>query len=48
METKLSATYRLSKECKRLIAALSAKLAISYTSVIELAVRAMAKKEKVD
>jgi antitoxin component of RelBE/YafQ-DinJ toxin-antitoxin module len=48
METKQSTSYRLSKECKRLMNALAEKMGINLTSVLELAVRAMAKHEKVD
>jgi predicted transcriptional regulator len=48
METKPSTSYRLSKECKRLIMALAAKMGVNQTSILELAIRAMAKQEKVE
>jgi hypothetical protein len=48
MEKTPPTSYRFSPEYKRLIAALAAKLGISHVAVLEIAIRAMAQKEKVD
>lgn len=47
MDNKTATSYRLTPECLRAIAALSQRLGVNYTAVIELAVRTLAKKEKV-
>lgn len=46
METKQT-NFRLSEYCKKLLTVLSQKLGINNTSVVELAVRKLAEKEKV-
>jgi hypothetical protein len=48
METKSPTSHRLTKECKRLIAALAVKMGVNHTAILELAIRLMAKHEKVD
>jgi len=40
-------SIRLSPDAKRLIAAVSQKLGISQTAILELAIRCLAKREKV-
>jgi hypothetical protein len=40
-------SFTLSQECKRLLGLISAKCGVSMTAVVELAVRALAKKEEV-
>lgn len=46
MNTKQT-NFRLSSHCKAILAVLSQKLGINNTSVVELAVRKLAEKEKV-
>ena len=47
METKLLTIVRLSAEAKRLVALLANRLSISQSAALELAIRAMAKREGV-
>jgi hypothetical protein len=47
MTKKHPTSFRLSEECLRLIKALAARLAIAETSVVEVAVRQLAKTESV-
>ncbi len=43
--SRIPKSYKLSEECVSLLSELSARLGISYTAVLELAVRDLAKKE---
>lgn len=45
---KQRTSFTLSIECKRLLTLLSALLGISQASVIEMAVRQLAKREKIE
>ncbi len=45
---KISVTYRLSKTGRNILKLLSKKLALSHTSLVEIALRDLAKKENVD
>ena len=47
MANKISVAYRLTENAVRLLALLSERLGLSKTSVVELAIRDMAKKQKV-
>ena len=47
METKHSTSLRLSPKAKRLLALLAQTLSISQTAVLELAIRAMARRKDV-
>jgi predicted DNA-binding protein len=47
MVEKLSRHFRLSAEARRLLDALSAKMGLSHTAVIEVAIRKLAGVEKV-
>ena len=47
MKTKPPTSHRLSDEARRLLAVLAEKLGVSQTSVIELAIREKAKRERV-
>jgi predicted DNA-binding protein len=42
---KLATSFRLSKEARKLIAALSLKNGVSQAAIVEMAVRMLAKKE---
>jgi predicted transcriptional regulator len=48
MENKRLTSMRLSPEAKRLLALLARKLSISQASVLELAIRDKAKRERID
>jgi len=45
---KISVTYRLSQTGRNILKVLSKKLALSHTSLVEIALRDLAKKEKLD
>jgi hypothetical protein len=47
METKYATSYRLSTEARRLLVVLAQQWGISQTSVIEIALRDIAKRERV-
>jgi hypothetical protein len=47
MRNKLATSYRLTPDCLRLVGLLTKRLGLSQSSIIELAVRTLAKKEKV-
>jgi predicted DNA-binding protein len=47
VETAVKTSFRLSKDAGRLLTALSRKLGISKTSVIEVCIREKAKKEEI-
>jgi predicted transcriptional regulator len=46
METKQQTSVRLSAEAKRLLALVAQTLSISQAAALELAIRAMAKRER--
>jgi predicted transcriptional regulator len=48
MPTKISSSLRLTPHAKKLLAALAEHLGLTQTSVIETAIRQMAKREKIE
>jgi len=47
MKTLPPTSHRLSDEARRLLALLAAKLSVSQTAILELAIREKAKRERV-
>ena len=48
MRTKRSTTFRLSEECRQLLTLLRRSLGVTKTGIVEMSVRALAKKEGVN